>query len=174
MKLRRSCLSVCHRAFQLSVAAGVVLGLEACSLRSTPHLSAFDNVKVGTPESTLASCFNIDRFPDDKRFPGETSYVTETRDPDGAVYVYRCREGVCSEIEVIYPDSGVQKKLAFDTMRRLFPAPLPAIVEHDESEIKQAAAISATEYFYFKKNYIAEINYRKGDPGTVLWINAWR
>jgi len=165
--------------FLLAQAAVLALALSGCGSGSSGPPSAtpqgtlpLDSVKVGMPETVFQEAI-LTFVPDPKGSVGKkVQYLSRSFDAKGGQYVIQCRDGKCFGVQIYHVNNSPTRQMAFDSMKQLFPADLPAQSKVEEKTDPGNPACPV-EVIYFGDNYKGELTYSDKSKKTVFIISAW-
>ncbi len=165
--------------FLIAYATLLSLTLTACGSGNSGTPSAtpqgtlpLDSVKVGMPESVFQEAI-LTFVPDPKGSTGrKVQYLSRSFDAKGGQYVVQCRDGKCFGVQIYHVQNSPTREVAFESMKQLFPADLPAQSKVEE-KIEKDNPTCPVEVIYFGDNYKGELVFSDKDKKTVWMINAW-
>jgi len=163
----------------LAHAAVLTLSLTGCGSGNSGAPSAtpqgtvpLDSVKVGMPETVFQDAI-LTFVPDPKGSLGrKVQYLSRSFDAKGGQYVVQCRNGKCFGVQIYHVNNSPTRQVAFDSLKQLFPADLPAQSKVEEM-VDPSNPTCPVEVIYFGDNYKGELTYSDKNKKTVYIISAW-
>ena len=149
-------------------------GGEGTASKPTPQGTiAFEQVKVGMPESTFKDAILTFSPDPNGTMSGKVQYLSRANNADGGQYIVQCKDDRCYELQVIYSTQPISKDTALKALHALLPESVPPQSKDDDSQVKAKATAKPTEVIWFGDDYRGEIVYADKTGDQVFEVNAW-